>query len=82
MAVGGGSLERWRGEFGVRGDVAVTGGELVIIIHGRAEVTFNKCGAAGLSVWAFSSSYSLHHSQIGKLMRFPGNTPTFMLSLV
>lgn len=28
--------------------MAVTGGELVIIIYGRAEVTFNKCGVAGL----------------------------------
>lgn len=32
------------------GDMAVTGGELVIIIYGRAEVTFHKCEAAGLCV--------------------------------
>lgn len=54
-----------RGEFGVRGDMAVTGGELAILIYGRAEVTFNKRGTARFV-----------RGEIGRLMRFPGNTPT------
>lgn len=61
--------------------MAVTGGELVIIIYGKAEVTFNKCGTAGLCVGVFST-YSLYHSQIGRLMWFPGNTPACKHSLV
>lgn len=45
--------------------MAVTGGELAILIYGRAEVTFNKRGTARFV-----------RGEIGRLMWFPGNTPT------
>lgn len=52
----------------MKGDVAITGGELVKKLY-MAEVTFSKRGTGGLYV-------GLNHSQYGRLMWFSGNTLT------